>query len=73
MATIAETTSVPWNPEMVLKALEGAKGTMPMELVDYLRELIIYMDFTYSEIANSINNTNEEIEAVEARLTAGGL
>ena len=70
MATLPTSSNVPWKPESVAEALRDVRGVRPEPLVEYFRLLVLYLDRSYSDIADTINRLNADIQALKARYDA---
>ena len=64
MANVPETTNVPWKEDDI------KSGDLD-KLAAYLKKLILHIQNTiYPDLANGINNLNEEVETLESELDA---
>jgi hypothetical protein len=62
MSTLPPTTNPPWTPEAISKALSGARGTNPTELIEYMRQIVVYLDRTYADVADAVNQLHAQIK-----------
>jgi hypothetical protein len=60
MANVPITTNIPWK----LKEVESGD---PKQLAQYMKKLIIHLNGMYSELANAINNSDAELQALKER------
>jgi len=70
MATLPTTANVPWKPESVTAALQDVRGAKPDPLVEYFRLLVLYLDRSYADIADTINRLNTEVQTLKTRYDA---
>ena len=64
MMTLPPSTNVPWTPESIKASMIEAKGARPEYLIDYMTQLVLYMDKTYSDISNAVNSIAKEVKAL---------
>jgi len=67
MPTLPTSANVPWKPEAVAEALRDVRNARPEVLQEYFRLLVLYLDRSYADIADTINRLNAEVQTLKTR------
>lgn len=62
--------NVPWDPAAIRRAIESAPRSDPDVLVEYMKQLVLFLDRMYNDIYSAANQLDKDLQALKTRYDA---